>query len=269
MKWTVIVASVVALLSAMAGADLIITEDFSSNPAARGWVDTSPPTDFFNFGSGQYASGYNIKRHLEEAYYVPLGRKLDETLPLRVQFDANYLGSGVTSHQGVNYGFFNSTTWFEDGTPDAFDPRDTVFMILNHDGSPDPRGSAWVRVATTAEALRQDATHYTVTNNQFNSYELVYTPEAGANNAGQVVLTGYAPGDIGGTPLFTSTADLQAGDAFEVDAFGIFTGHLPGNSSDGFNVFLDNVTVFVPIPEPAAFGLLAGLLLCLHRRRRG
>ncbi|MBN1436155.1 MAG: hypothetical protein JW936_03695 [Sedimentisphaerales bacterium] len=217
-----------------------IVEDFGTDPTARSWVDTSATN--FDYGPGLYVSGSNVREHVVEGYYRPLGRSYTQDDFFWATFDAGY-NSTVVSQQELRIGFFNQNDWFV-ADPS---PINAVCMWLYNGWAPEYSARANANIVTDNRTLLVGTAWNPAPRDVFVSHLLVYTPGSGANGAGQLQLTAYNLGDYGGAAIYASVVDLYAGDTFTVDSFGVFTGHRSENNTDGLYFWMNRVET---IAEP-------------------
>ncbi len=242
MTKTLCFIAVVLGFSVMAMGGINVSEDFSSG--SPGWVDASP--DNFKYGPGQYLSGFNIRREKVEAYYIPLGETLTQDDNFASRFDMKYL-NGNASYEVFHIGFFQSTgvdNWFDNTIA-----TNNLNVEYYHNGTyTDAQTTYKARIKDSVGTIHTSAYKY-APHTDFQSYQLQYTAGAGADGVGQLVLTVFAQGDYSGTPIWTLTTDLLAGETFTVDAFGMFSGHITAVGSDGFTAYMDNVEIVTqPMP---------------------
>ena len=230
----------------------VITEDFSDDPNVRGWVDHIEADNNLYYGGG-YVRSDNISREVEDAFYVPLSQNYTEDTALSAKFSINLIQDHIASQEIFRVGFFNKDEWFDDtANPDTYDAENTVdaaFQKLgtdpNYKGSlratclPDGSDYLFERVESVQANIEAAGTQY---------FLLTYTPGTGANSAGQVAVSLY-PDNTYGTATWTATADLEIGDTFNINAFGIFTGHLTSNTG-AMQPVLDNVEIIMTAVEP-------------------
>ncbi len=259
----------------------IVDEDFSTDPSARGWVtvnDSSESPTFKWVGvtedvppvTVEKALGENVHRAAEEAIYVSLGQTFTQNNSFSAKFGAGTVYIGANTYQDAKFGFMNSTNLFLNGTPDTYNNVDVLGMVLsNHNYNV---CAMQARVFTSSGVERNNGAWKYIDRPEDKvvglyaeqSYQLEYSAGAGANGAGQLVLTRYILGDYT-TVVNTQVVDLQVGDTFAVDSFGMFAGHGTYNSSDGFHVGLDDVVI---TPEPATMGLLVMGGVCALLRKK-
>ena len=231
--------AVVICSSGIAMGGIYISEDFSDG--GQNWVDASENN--FGYGPGQYISGLNIRRERIEAYYIPLGEILTQDDNFTARFDMKYLNASP-SYNAMTLGFLQATgtgNWF-----DSTSATNVVGLDLYHGASyPDAQTSYKAKLADSEGTPHVSAYKY-APHTVFQSYQLDYTAGAGAAGVGQLELNVFAEGDYDGTPIWTLTTDMQAGETFTVDAFGMFTGHNTATGADGFTVYVDNVEIATP-----------------------
>jgi len=233
-----------------------ITEDFTTNPTiSRGWVDhITDPLDTNLWWTNGYVRSNDISRELEDAFYVPLSQNYTHASALSAKFSINLLQDHIASGENFRVGFFNKDEWFLGGIPDAYDAENTVDAKFSKNGS-DPLHKGSLRASCLPDDCdylterRESAEQYFSDADGAHYFLLTYTPRMGANGAGLVVVKMYTDNTYV-TEVFSAVADLEVGDTLNVNAFGIFTGHMTSNSG-AMRPVLDNVEIEMTlVPEP-------------------
>lgn len=254
-----------------------IVEDFTTDPTANGWIDASANNFEWHAGTGSILGGPGFsgstQSHLEEAFYVDLGATLTEADNFSASWEATRrAAAGSFTNQESYIGFFNSGNWFLNGASETFNPVDVVAAgYWDAANPPHEHLNVWARGVTSSGTFRdgvmQDVGGVPASATGITyEYDLTYTAGAGANAAGQIVVDI----SLGGVLQWSQTSDLQVGDTFSVNSFGIFTGHTGFNDTPGWTAAwpLDNVVVNIPEPTSLVLLGLGALSMCSCGRKR-
>ncbi len=196
------------------------------------------------------------------AYY---GDMLDETLTLDNKLEASgkvSLKVGVTD-SATHIGFFHSTDSLRDSTSQTMQwPENFVGVTI--EGPTDEGFFFYPTYGTNVEGegsdSRGDSPPRIYPNGESLDWTLVYDPDGGPNGFGQMIIS--LDGDMG---VLNLTGEHRGFDA-HFDRFGIVTTHIDGN---GQEVYFDDLTYTVSVPEPASLGFFSAFaLLALRRIRR-
>jgi len=214
-----------------------ITEDFTTDPSLdpNSWVDHIPGPNDFDVNlwwTNGYVRSNNIARHVEDGYYLPLSLHYNQDSSLRAKFRIFFIQDHIQSFEVFRVGFFNKDEWFDNPDPDnPYDAENTVDATFQQAGThADAKGS--LRATCLPDDCDPDTERRESDPEKFlevvggQYFHLIYTAGAGANSAGQVVVDWYGNDSTYTTLVDSVAADLEVGDTFNVNSFGIFTGHM-------------------------------------------
>jgi hypothetical protein len=266
-----------AIQAAPAVASVIITEDFATDPAARGWVLDSTSTKLRydgTYGSpgpgpGGCMYGYHLFGHNVEGYYIMLPKTQTDADDFSAQFDVWAQNKdGNAPGQAFHAGFVNKDDWLGASGTGASKLTARYSTV-----------SATADIYVNAFGNTHKSDTKTAPNGTYVYSGDPHPPAAGPYDFHTFVLSYiagtreyslsmYAQGDTGGTALWTVSDTLPTGETFALDAFGVFTGYYPENTTNNYYSRVDNVVLTVT-PEPATMTLLGvGFAALCYRKRR-